>query len=375
MKAILRDEPIHYIEDMLEHTSNLMESAYIDSLHINRFGKETSVYDYKFPTGSIACDLLNIPKNIIVEANAATKMLLPLTAALHYGQNFDFITPEGYEKARQDALHILNLLEKQKPFIYFKQKEYVKNYNELFKPVPYKGKRDWTNIETVNKSLSAIQSLISIAASMQGLIQMIEEFSEKIEADTFKRDKSGYAVIYEKKFGDYCLEELNWIPYTNCIQRTFAENGVFGVTIRYPDLQELIASDFTEGLKVGHAPKKCRMCGRYFLTTDAHHPHYCNEVYPGDARGRTCRKLAKLKGSTEKAQDNPRIVIKNKALANLRQAKARKSVSETEYDVIYNLINEKSQRAAEKTDYCNGAYKTEMSMKNLKTEAGRLIAC
>ena len=374
MNAILIDEPLRYIENMLEHHSNLMESAFLESLHVNRSGKETFIYDYRFPTGTIACDLLNIPEDILNEAEKSTEMMLLVTAALQY-EHFDFITPNGFEKARQDALHILKLFEKQKPFIYFEKHEYVKHYNELFKPVPYKGIRNSTNLETVNKSLTAIQSLICNAASLRGFIQMVEEFTEKTDADTFNRDVSGYADIYAEMFGENCLEVCNWIPYASCIQRTFAENGRFGVTTRYPSLLELIADDFTEGLRLGHAPKKCKMCGRYFLTTDAHHPHYCNEVYPGDPRGRTCRKLAKLKGSTEKALDNPRIVIKNKALANLRQAKARKTVSETEYEVISGLINEKSERAAEKPDYCNGAYQKEMSMKNLKEEAGRLIAC
>lgn len=102
----------------------------------------------------------------------------------------------------------------------------------------------------------------------------------------------------------------------------------------------------------------------------AHHPHYCNEPNPDDARGRTCRKLAKLGGSTEKAKDNPRIVIKNKALANLRQLKSRGRVTEDEYQYIYDLIIEKSEKAAEKSEYCNGAYAREMKMKNLRMEAG-----
>ena len=204
---------------------------------------------------------------------------------------------------------------------------------------------------------------------------MVNSIVGKADPDTFERTVKGYACVFEVYFSNHNANPDKWLPNSTTIQRSYAENGVFGKSVQYLNFFEMVAADFVEGLMVGHAPKKCRMCGRYFLTTDAHHPHYCNEVFPGDARGRTCRKLAKLKGSTEKALDNPRIVIKNKALANLRQAKARKTVSETEYEVISGLINEKSERAAEKPDYCNGAYQKEMSMKNLKEEAGRLIAC
>lgn len=54
--------------------------------------------------------------------------------------------------------------------------------------------------------------------------------------------------------------------------------------------------DRLNGLCVGHAPKKCPICGRWFLTTNARHTKYCGNLAPGDKFHRTCRQIGNLKG-------------------------------------------------------------------------------
>ena len=57
----------------------------------------------------------------------------------------------------------------------------------------------------------------------------------------------------------------------------------------------MFRSDFFEGLFVGHAPKKCPICRRWFLTTNARHTKYCGNLAPGissielAARLETCK--------------------------------------------------------------------------------------
>ena len=57
----------------------------------------------------------------------------------------------------------------------------------------------------------------------------------------------------------------------------------------------VLAHDFFEGLFVGHAPKKCPICRRWFLTTNARHTKYCGNLAPGissielAARLETCK--------------------------------------------------------------------------------------
>ena len=66
----------------------------------------------------------------------------------------------------------------------------------------------------------------------------------------------------------------------------------------------MFRADLFEGLCVGHAPRKCAVCGKWFLTTDARYAKYCDGLAPGDKRGRTCRQVGNLRGR-ELAADHP----------------------------------------------------------------------
>lgn len=55
--------------------------------------------------------------------------------------------------------------------------------------------------------------------------------------------------------------------------------------IHYVTFVGMLRADFFEGLCVGHAPKKCRICGKWFLTTNARHTKYCGGFAPGDQTG------------------------------------------------------------------------------------------
>lgn len=79
--------------------------------------------------------------------------------------------------------------------------------------------------------------------------------------------------------------------------------------------------DFFEGLCVGHAPKKCRICGKWFLTTNARHTKYCGGYAPGDKLRRTCRQIGNLKGREQRelADDHPLKQIYEKRLNTINR--------------------------------------------------------
>ena len=78
----------------------------------------------------------------------------------------------------------------------------------------------------------------------------------------------------------------------------------------------MLRADFFEGLCVGHAPKKCRICGKWFLTTNARHTKYCGGFAPGDKLGRTCRQIGNLRGREQRelAPDHPIKKIYNRRM-------------------------------------------------------------
>jgi hypothetical protein len=83
----------------------------------------------------------------------------------------------------------------------------------------------------------------------------------------------------------------------------------------YVSVAGMLRADFFEGLAVGHAPKKCINCGRWFLMLDGRHTKYCDGIDPNSEKGESCRSVGnrKRREFREKAEDNP-----HKALYNTR---------------------------------------------------------
>lgn len=357
-------------DELIKKADALCEYTHKGTVSVDYIDKDIYICGKKFPVGSLACDILNISDEIISELLEISSAMIPIASAFCYADSHCQIPAYLIESARAEALKVVEILKSVKPFSYFQCEDYIRDFNLLNTPVKATDNSLPSILGEPSFALSTILNTLEIGGALAELRKMIIPIVQCADPDSYERTVCGYARLYEKVFTDASVSEGIWLPFSTLIQKHIAVNGVFGKRIDFLFFSEMLASDFVEGLKVGHAPKKCRMCGRYFLTTDAHHPHYCNEPNPDDAKGRTCRKLAKLGNSTEKAKDNPRIVIKNKALANLRQSKTRGNVTEDEYKSIYNLIVSKSEKAAEKSDYCNGAYVKEMKMKNLRIEAG-----
>lgn len=54
---------------------------------------------------------------------------------------------------------------------------------------------------------------------------------------------------------------------------------------------DFLIADFYEGIHNGHYPKKCAVCGRYFLVEDGRNRLYCDGIDPKDEKVRSCRQV------------------------------------------------------------------------------------
>lgn len=67
--------------------------------------------------------------------------------------------------------------------------------------------------------------------------------------------------------------------------------------------------------------EKCKICGKWFLTTNARHTKYCGGYAPGDKLHRTCRQIGNLKGREQRelADDHPLKQIYEKRLNTINR--------------------------------------------------------
>ena len=136
----------------------------------------------------------------------------------------------------------------------------------------------------------------------------------------------------------------------------------------YVSFVGLLRSDLFEGLAAGHAPRRCAVCGRWFLTLDARHTKYCGGFAPG---GRTCRQVGAMRGRGQRklAADHPLKAIYNRRLNTILQSQRRGKLDEATADAMRKLTKDKLQRALSDANYARGRYEAEMTQGALLAEA------
>ena len=141
--------------------------------------------------------------------------------------------------------------------------------------------------------------------------------------------------------------------------------------MHYVSFVGMFRSDLFEGLCVGHAPKKCKICGKWFLTTNARHTKYCGGYAPGDKLHRTCRQIGNLKGREQRelADDHPLKQIYEKRLNTINRYVKRGTLDADLAEVMKKLAKDKMLRAKSDVAYAKGAYEKEMEQVALKKEA------
>lgn len=141
--------------------------------------------------------------------------------------------------------------------------------------------------------------------------------------------------------------------------------------MHYVSFVGMFRSDLFEGLCVGHAPRLCPICGKWFLTTDARQTKYCGGLAPGDKLGRTCRQIGNLKGREQRelADDHPIKAIYTRRMNTITQYLHRGTLDEHTAAVMKQLAKDKLERAIFDHEYANGNYEKEMEQTALLNEA------
>lgn len=137
--------------------------------------------------------------------------------------------------------------------------------------------------------------------------------------------------------------------------------------MHYVSFVGMFRSDLFEGLCVGHAPKKCPICGRWFLTIDARHTKYCGGLAPEDQRGRTCRQIGNLRGREQRelADDHPIKAIYTRRMNTILQSTRRGKLDDETAAAMKKLAKDKMLRAITDTTYAQSDYPKEMEQDTL----------
>ena len=188
--------------------------------------------------------------------------------------------------------------------------------------------------------------LAQLAFSLPEYKRAMTVLAEAINADDVERTPDGLASAFGAHF-DTSGDSLMSLANATVQYLSAGEPPKLVRRMSYVSLVGLLRSDLFEGIAAGHAPRKCAVCGLWFLTLDARRTKYCGGFAPGDAHGRTCRQVGAMRGREQRelAGDHPLKAIYNRRLNTILQSQRRGRLDEATADAMRKLAKDKLQRA------------------------------
>ena len=150
--------------------------------------------------------------------------------------------------------------------------------------------------------------------------------------------------------------------------------GIVAKRLNFDSYYSFILTDFFEGLHYGHYPRKCEICGKYFLMQSARRQKYCSYgIAPELYRGKkiTCRKYAAVLNRKEKAENDPIVSLYNRRCAAIRTECGRGTITKEYAEIAKRIAKERKQLALNDDKYAKTQYKKDMSREALYAEVDR----
>ncbi len=221
---------------------------------------------------------------------------------------------------------------------------------------------------TIRDADSTIRFYHSISDSMRKAFGQLRTFVERAdEAD--KLDEAHLLPLALELFDKAAFPvDMEYVS-----QRKHPRNklGMVARRLHFDSYYSFIVTDFFEGLSYGHYPRRCEICGSYFLMTCARRQRYCSGTAPQILRGRkvTCRQYAAATKRKERAEDDPIIDLYTRRCNSIRSMKSAGKISLQLAQTALSLAKEYKYRAQLEADYANGQYTQDMSWDTLRRAA------
>lgn len=231
--------------------------------------------------------------------------------------------------------------------------------------------------EAANKLISRVKQLLqfyeNVGMDMIKAHNRLLQFVDGLD-DLENYKESNLLTLAYKIFG---ANRFNVITEYAAVSKNSKNNEKMLVKrLHFRSYYSFILTDFFEGLALGHYPRQCEICEKYFFMEGARRQKYCTGYAPLELTGRkqlTCRQYAAKMGKKEKAAEDPIKVIYEKRCSCIR-AEVSKGVIDLYFaKIAKNLAKELKVRADYDDDYTFEEYQRDMERDNLYKMADEII--
>ncbi|MFI3325241.1 MAG: DUF6076 domain-containing protein [Clostridia bacterium] len=168
-------------------------------------------------------------------------------------------------------------------------------------------------------------------------ITFIEKYRWFLDEVNYRKEKNFIHQINMNGFAafvsDKTLRSTNeWEATMSKIQYTLVEdengNSQIFEQITFNNLIDFFYTDFYKGIMRESVPKKCRLCGKYFLQEKGFTYEYCNNIYEDN---KTCRDVGSTKSFKEKTANNEIWKIHQRAYKKYYARIAKKNMTQKDF--------------------------------------------
>ena len=323
------------------------------------YGTSTTASD----TGAVALDILNIPDYLLGELLELTEPMMQLVDFLNKNKNPDNSTLAMMLTASKNVFRVVDLLRDVPPFS-------GQDFTWLNEKLP-----KIFSAEAVNKAyrqrkkemgelfIPALCLVAQLGFGIRDFRQALIPLVEALDDEEVSRNPAGFATQFDAFFSADENKETYWMSITNVSVEYLP--GEKGLTRRmhYASFPSMFRSNLYEALAVGNAPKRCPICKKFFLTTNARRQKYCTGYAPEEYSGLTCVQVGNRMGreAREKAENHPVIVLWHQTVNTIDKRVERGTLEKEIATKAKARAKDLKDAALADSDYANGEYKNDMN--------------
>ena len=323
------------------------------------YGTSTTASD----TGAVALDILNIPDYLLGELLELTEPMMQLVDFLNKNKNPDNSTLAMMLTASKNVFRVVDLLRDVPPF-------FGQDFTWLYGKLP-----SIFSADAVNKAYRQrkkemgevfIPALCLVAQLGFGILDFrkaLIPLVESLDDEEVSRNPAGFAQQFDGFFSEDKHRDDAWMSITNVSVEYLP--GEKGLTRRmhYASFPSMFRSNLYEALAVGNAPKRCPICKKFFLTTNARRQKYCTGYALEEYSGLTCVQVGNRMGreAREKAENHPVIVLWHQTVNTIDKRVERGTLEKEIATKAKARAKDLKDAALVDSDYANGEYKNDMN--------------
>ena len=313
-------------------------------------------------TGSIALEILNIPDAVLEELLELTEPMMQLVDFLNNNRNPDSSTLAMMLTASRNVFRVVDLLRNVPPFSGQDFTWLDGKLPGIFSADAVKKAYRQRKAEFGEVFIPALCLVAQLGFGIRDFRQALVPLVESLDDDAVSRNPTGFAQQFDNFFSADNKQDY-WMSITNVSVEYLS--GAKGLVRRmhYASFPSMFRSNLYEALAVGNAPKRCPICKKFFLTTNARRQKYCTGYAPEEYGGLTCVQVGNRMGreEREKAANRPAIVQYHQAVNALDKRVERGTLEREIAARAKARAKELVSGAIVDADYANGEYKNDMT--------------